>query len=193
MNLLINLDIPINLNNKKEVNNMAVLKNVPISWASITSPNTKYTHQWEIQATLTKEQAAKLLAESKEVNSKGIKIVKEDDGTLTYRFKRKVFRADGVTPNNQPVLVDAKGRKFTELLGNGSICNIQYGFASYDNAYGKGVVNDLKGVQVLTHVPYSSQDGSEFDMEEDGTDDGNFSDKTSKTSPSEDYDDEDFS
>jgi len=162
---------------------MAILRNVPVQWASVTKPNTMFEPCWEIQVTLTPEQAKELLAEAKAVNPKGIKIKNEDDGTKTFRFRRKVMKADGISENTPPVVCGPKGKddKFDKLIGNGSICNIQYGFAGYDNKFGKGVVSDLKGVQVMIHVPYGVQDGDEFnsanessEKEDNSYDDGDF-------------------
>jgi hypothetical protein len=162
---------------------MAILRNVPVQWASVIKPNTMFQPCWEIQVTLTPEQAKELVAESKAVQSKGVKVKNEDDGTKTFRFKRKVMKADGLSENNPPVVCGPGGKddKFDKLIGNGSICNIQYGFAAYDNKFGKGVVADLKGVQVIHHVPFGVSDGDEFGA-------------TDSTPPKKDesYDDGDF-
>lgn len=164
---------------------MSVLKNVRVRWASIQTPNTKFVPQWEVEAILTKEQATALLAEAKTVNPKGISIKKDEDGTLFYRFKRKVLRSDGVTENNPPVVVDIKGNPFKAKIGNDSICNIQYIFAPYANTFGKGVVADLKAVQVIQHIAFGGNDGDEFEFEEEAT-------TPSKSSKSkDDYDDDD--
>jgi len=140
---------------------------------------------WEIQVTLTPEQAKALQAEAKALNPKGIRIKNEDDGTKSFRFKRKVLKADGVSENNPPVVCGPGGKddKFDKLIGNGSICNIQYGLVGYDNKFGKGITTDLKGVQVLVHVPYGAQDGDEFGSADP--------DKTS-TEKDDSYDDGDF-
>ena len=165
---------------------MAILRNVPVMWASVQKPNLQFEPTWEIQVTLTPEQAKELQAEAKALNPKGIKIKNEDDGTKTFRFKRKVNRADGNGENNPPVVCGPGGKddKFDKLIGNGSICNVQYSLVKYDNPkFGKGITTDLKGVQVLIHVPYGSQDGDEFDSvddtsphkkEDDSYDDGDF-------------------
>lgn len=149
---------------------MTVLKNVIVSWANIQTPNTQFQPTWEIMAHLNKEQADELIAEAKKVSPKGIKIKKDDNGGLTYRFKRRVERADGNGDNDKPVVYGPKGKaggEFTEMVGNGSLCNIQYLFLAYDNKFGKGVTCDLKGVQVINHVPFGVQDGDEFESEED--------------------------
>lgn len=164
---------------------MAVLRNVPVKWAKVHQPNTSFEpHSWEIVAVLTQEQADALQKEAKELSPKGIKI-KEVDGNLEFRFRRKVERSDGAggtIQNNPPVVVGPKGPGdlFDKLIGNGSVCNIQYNFSAYENKFGKGVTVDLKGVQVLTHVPYGVADGAEFGeetVEATTTSDDSFNDE----------------
>lgn len=147
---------------------MSILKNVVVNWASVQDPNIQFEPAWELQAMLTKEQADELVAEAKKVSTKGIKIKKDDNGQLSYRFRRRVERADGKGDNEKPVVYGPTGKAggdFTEKVGNGSICNIQYLFLAYDNKFGKGVTCDLKGVQVLEHVKYGVSDGDEFNDE----------------------------
>lgn len=165
---------------------MAVLREVPVKWAKVHQPNLTFEpNSWEIVVVLTKEQADSLSKEALAVSPKGIKI-KEVDGNLEFRFRRKVERSDGkggVVENTPPVVVGPKGRGdvFTKNIGNGSICNVQYIFTGYDNKFGKGVTADLKGVQVLTHVPYGVEDGEEFGEE------------ATEARENEEFNDEDFS
>jgi hypothetical protein len=147
---------------------MAVLKKVPVQWASVITPSTQFDHQWEIQVELTKDQADALKEEAKAVHKKGIKI-KEEGGKFYFRFRRKVKRADG-TDNSAPVVIGPDGKPFTQLIGNGSICNVQYGFVAYKHAkFGEGVTNDLKGVRVIEHVPYGERDGDGLMDDDDDT------------------------
>lgn len=167
---------------------MALLENVVVNWANIQKPNIQFEPAWEIQATLSETQAKELLAEAKKINPKGIKIKKEDNGTLTYRFRRKVERADGAGDNPKPVVVDRDGRTpFDKLVGNGSVCTIQYQFLGYDNKFGKGVTCDLKGVQVIEHVPFGIQDGEEF-----GSVDSEFNKPAASKQEMNEFDDSDF-
>lgn len=149
---------------------MSILRKVKVSWASVQAPNVQFEPCWEIQVHLDGEQAAALQAEAKALHPKGIKIKKDDNGELTFRFRRKVMKADGLSENSKPAVVDAKNKPMTDLIGNGSTCNVQYSFVAYENKFGKGVTNDLKGVQVLDLVAYGVQDGGEFGVEdEEGT------------------------
>lgn len=162
---------------------MSVLKNVEVRWASVLKPNTKYTPRWEVELVMTAAQKEELNNEAKKVWPKGAKITQEGDSFI-YRVARKTVKKDG-SANPAPLVCGPKGKDdlFTQNIGNGSICNIQYGFAVYDNAFGKGLVSDLKGVQVMHHVPYGVQDGDEFEAVEDN----------SPKSDTEEFDDEDFS
>jgi hypothetical protein len=169
---------------------MSILRAVPVSWAAVQEPNVQFQPTWEVQVTLTKEQAEELVAEAKRSHPKGIKIAKDDNGVLTYRFKRRVERADGKGNNQPPVVYGPQGKEggpFLEKIGNGSICNIQYIFTPYDNKFGKGTTSDFKGIQVLEHVKYGIGDGDEFENESDQT-----SAKQEEATASNDYDEEDF-
>jgi hypothetical protein len=178
---------------------MPVLKRVEVRWASVHTPNTKFEPAYEIECLLSKEQALALKKESKELDpkGKGIKIKQdEDSGQLYIRFKRKVERPDG-TSNPKPVCVSKDGKTpFEKLVGNGSICNVQYSFVAYKNPkFGEGVTNDFKGLQVLEHVAYGEVDGECF-----GDEDSEFDSEDTVTAPTkskskpkaESFDDDDF-
>lgn len=164
---------------------MPILKNVPVQWASVINPSTQFEHQWEIQVELTKDQADQLKEEGKALHKKGIKI-KEENGKLFFRFRRKVKKPDG-TDNPAPVVIGPDGQPFDKLIGNGSICNVQYSLVAYKHAkFGEGVTNDLKGIRVIEHVPYGERDG-------DGLmdDDDSSGPKKSSHHSSNEYDDDD--
>lgn len=165
---------------------MSLLKNVTVNWASVLAPNTTFEpNAWEIQADLSEAQAKALVDEAKSLAPKGIKLKENPESKAAcYRFRRKTLKADG-TENTAPKVIDASGKPFTKKIGNGSVCNIQYAFAKYDNKFGKGVTCDLKGVQVIKHVPFGVEDGEEFEIVE--------SEDNSNTSTNNDsFDDDDF-
>ena len=149
---------------------MSVLSKVAVSWASVQEPNTQFEPAWEILCHLSKEQADALIKEAKAVHPKGIKIKKEEDGSLSIRFKRSVERKDGKGENKKPVVVDKKAKPFEDLIGNGSICNIEYSLVPWNNKFGSGITTDLKAVQVLELVPYGAKDGASFAPVEDDAD-----------------------
>ena len=165
---------------------MPVLKNVKVSWASVQKPNIMFEPAWEIQVHLSDEQAKDLQAEAKAILPKGIKIKVDDNGEKTFRFRRKVARADGQGENKPPVVCGMGGKDdvFEDLIGNGSICNVQYVLVKYDNPkFGKGITTDLKGVQVVHHVPFGVQDGDEF---------GSAAKESTSTKDDDSFDDGDF-
>ena len=142
---------------------MAKLNRVRVQWASVQAdnPNTTYDPRWEVEAILSSEQAAVFV-------DAGVK-VKEDDGVLSLRFKRKVSgdkKGGGTYTNKPPQVVDAAKAPFTDLIGNGSLCNIAYSLRDWDGFGAQGVAADLNAVQVLELVPYGGDQGAdEFDDE----------------------------
>lgn len=160
---------------------MAVLKKVPVKWAAVQAPNTTFDPCWSIDAVLTKEQAKALQAE-------GLSPKKDKDGDIILKLKRNVDRADG-TQNNPPRVIDAGKDRFTDLIGNGSICNIQYNIYEWKWKSKAGVSAGLVAVQVLDHVPYKGAE-DEFEVEEEfGGEKDELSDN-SNTSDDDDFDDD---
>lgn len=157
---------------------MAVLKNVPVMWAQVQKPSSKFEPAWEVRVLLTKEQAAALKAEAKAVHPKGIKVpLNEETNMYEYKFRRKVERVGG-GENQQPKIVDKFGKDFKSLIGNGSLCDVQYAFAPYNNVkFGQGVTNDLKAIKVNTLVPYGAVDGDEFEFDQSPDKGGDSSDE----------------
>jgi len=166
---------------------MAVLKNVKVKWASILEPNKTFEPVWTISCVLNDEQKKEILEQSKQVNSKGVKLKVDDDGDTIFRIQRKLYKSNG-DENNPPVCKsterdeNGKLKDFDKLIGNGSVCNVQYAFYEWENKFGKGVGADLKGVQVVEHVPYGIADGEEFEDLDDST----------STKSNDEFDDEDF-
>ena len=168
-----------------------------VEWASIQAPNTKFEPCWTIDVLIDAKQAKAYVAESKKVNSAGAKPKKEADGRYRIKIARDVSRSKGDGDNPAPVVRDKRNRNMTALVGNGSICKVQYRFYEWKNSYGTGVGADLKGVQVLELVEYGEPDGDEFADEdsdnefdnEEGTEDTPT--KASKPATPE-FDDDDF-
>jgi len=131
-------------------------------WASIKVPNTTFEPCWTIDLLIDKMTADSVLKESKKFNSKGLRMKKEEDGRFRIKIKRDVNRADGDGENKQPVLRDQRNRDFDELVGNGSTVLVHCSFFEWTWKNTNGVGADLKGVQVLKHVPYGEPDGDAF-------------------------------
>jgi hypothetical protein len=168
---------------------MAVLKGVEVMWACVQVPNTKFNSEgeWSIDVVkLTPEHVIQLQTDAKAADPKGCKIKNEDDGTKSFKFKRKCFRADKLTkepvPNDKPKVLDAQGNEVKTLVGNGSICDVQYAFVPYDNKFGKGVTTDLKAIKIISLVAFGAADGDEFE----------FNTPTEQPKASNEYDDGDF-
>ena len=131
-----------------------LLKKVRCQWASIIEPNTKFEPVYEIEALLDDKQAAELAAI-------GFKIKTQEDGTPSYRFK---CRTHGSKKNGEkydkakPRCVDASREPFEELIGNGSLVNIQYEVKKGTFAGTPYCRGELQAVQVLEHVPFGGDD-----------------------------------
>jgi len=140
-----------------------LLKNVKVRWASVTEPNTKFEPCWEVEAILSSEQAAELA-------DKQLTIKKDDEGNPIHRFKRKCQgtkrdggKFDKVAPR---VFNAAKGDWDGGLIGNGSVCNIQYDIISPTFMNQTFIKSDLVGIQVLEHVSFGE---AVDEFEDEGT------------------------
>jgi len=137
-------------------------------WASVQAPNDKFPPpRYTLDLVVDEETAAKLRAE-------GLKVEEKEGQGLTLKVKRNQFRKDG-TLNRKPNVVDSAKQPFEDLIGNGSLVNVQYN--AYDWAFGgkKGRSADLVGVQVLEHVPFSGS-SDEFEALAESPD-GEFDDE----------------
>lgn len=149
-------------------------------WASVQAPNTKYDPVYQIDLVIEDAQVAG-------AKKAGLKVKKTDDGNV-IRFRRNQFRATG-EENKKPVVVDATNRPMADLVGNGSLVNVQFTVFEYDNKFGKGTGSDLQGVQVLELVTYGGQDGDEFEVEAEDNEFANEG-KPKAPAPTADFDDD---
>ncbi len=115
-------------------------------WAFTKNPDTKFDPQWRITLQLDDEEVKKLKAA-------GLKPKRNDDDVYEYKFYRKVDRKSG-GKNPAPRVVDANKNPFDELIGNGSLVNVQFVPFSWEFKGKKGMSADLVAVQVLNLVPY---------------------------------------
>lgn len=170
---------------------MSVLKNVKVEWASIQECDRKFQPVYRVDCIVSDEQMDEIQEAAKKLSSKGIKFRKNDNGDNVFRVKRNEMRADG-SLNKKPVCkgtvkseLTGQLEDITALVGNGSLCNVQYNLYAWENSFGSGVNADFNGMQVLDLVSYGAADGDEFGEEEGST-------SSSKPS-SPDFDDDDFS
>jgi len=63
-------------------------------------------------------------------------------------------------PAHKPEVVDAEGKPFEEMIGNGSNVTIKIETYPYDNEYGKGNGHRLLAVKVNKHVKYEKEEGT---------------------------------
>jgi len=136
-------------------------------WASVQAPNDKFPPPvYCVDLEIDEANAATLRAE-------GITI-KEKEGILTVKAKRKQFRKDG-TLNTKPNCVDAQKRPFEALIGNGSLVNLQVNVFDWEFAGKTGKSLDFVGIQVLDLVEFSGT-SDEFEASDVAPDvnDGDF-------------------
>lgn len=118
-------------------------------WASIQSPNMRFTPQYQIDLAISDKSAETL----KDLGAK----IKDKDYGKVVAFKRKVTKKDE-TPAEKPYLIDKDGNPLNSLIGNGSEVIVEFGRYEWSNTFGSGIGFDLRGVQVLELVPYNEED-----------------------------------
>ena len=122
--------------------------NRPVKWAALTQPDTRYESCWKMDIILTKEQADAL-------TEAGFKVKTDKDGDLILRAKKKTHRKNG-EQMSAPRVVGRDGvTPFTEMLGNGTICNVNL-YCKYVEVQGTTYLPArLNEVQVVKHIPYA--------------------------------------
>ena len=88
---------------------------------------------------------------------------KGDERGDFVHIRQKVSRRDG-TQNDAPVVLDGQKKPFKELVGNGSIANVQYTPFEWSMNGKSGVSPILKRVQIVEHVPYAGGNAEDFDV-----------------------------
>ena len=123
------------------------LANVPVKWASLLKPDTRFEPCYKVDLILTKDQAERMAAV-------GFKVRTDKDGDKVLRVKKKTMTKSG-TPMEAPSCVGPDGETiFTERIGNGSVLNVSI-FAKYIEVSGTTYLPAyLNGVQVVEHVAY---------------------------------------
>jgi len=128
-------------------------------WCSVQAPNDKFPPPVYCTDLIIDEANAETL------RALGVK-VKDTDGVLSVKAKRKQFRKDG-TLNTKPNCVDANKKPFEDLIGNGSLVNLQVNVFDWEFAGNTGKSLDFVGIQVLELVPFA---GNEDEFEAASTD-----------------------
>lgn len=136
---------------------MAVIRG-KVQWASVLEdfPNTHFEPKWSIDVILDAE--SKKLVESLGL---GDKIKQNKDGDDAISIGRKCETSKG-TKRPAPKVIGKNGVAFTEPIGNGSVCRVQFRADEWEYGKKSGIRADLQGVLVEEHVPYAGGDGSEL-------------------------------
>lgn len=128
----------------------------------IKNPYTQHDPDGEFKANLIVDPddggVTEFLTEIKAASNGGhLPYTKNDDGTVTVKFKSKY----------RPKVADAHGHYYDEedvpMVGNGSKIRIAYNMKPWEFGGKNGVKLYLQGVQILDLIPY---EGSMFDAEE---------------------------
>jgi hypothetical protein len=126
-----------------------VLRNVKVKWAWLDPdrPDTKYEHCWRVDIILDDETEAIL-------KSSGFNVKVDKDGDTIYRAKKKCKTRAGKS-QRAPEVFSLDGRtRFTEIIGNGSTCNVEI-FGKYHEVAGETHLSGyLNKIQVVDHIPY---------------------------------------
>ena len=128
-----------------------VLSGVPVKWAYLFDPDTKYEPKWSVDAYLSEEDAT-------EMKSLGFNIKDSPDGPLIKLTKKCTTKAGKKLAPPKVVGLDPRV-PFTQEVGNGSVCNVMV-YAVYRTVNGNEILCAyLEGVQVVDHVEYSGSGG----------------------------------
>lgn len=131
-----------------------ILENVKVLWAKLgDNADTKYMSdekQWSIEAILTDDQAMEWM-------ESGVKPqVKVKDGVKSVSLRKDCVWKKSGDPKKAPIVVDQFGDPIDPLIvGNDSVCNIQYSVRDWEFQGTKGKSAELVAVQVLELVEYT--------------------------------------
>jgi hypothetical protein len=128
-----------------------------VYWASIQAPNTTYEPEWGLDMLVDDNNRKAFEADGVDIKNKG-----DERGDFVH-IRQKVSRRDG-TQNDAPVVMDGQKKPFKELVGNGSIANVQYTPFEWSMNGKAGVSPILKRVQIVEHVPYAGGNAEDFDV-----------------------------
>jgi len=149
-----------------------ILENTKVAWAKLgDNAGTKYMSEekeWSIDCLLSTEQA-KVWTDS------GVKpAVKNKDGSNFVKLKKDCVWRNSGDPKKPPMVVDSFGDAMDPtIIGNDSVCNIQYSVRDWNSQGQKGKSAELIAVQVVVLNEYTGagSDSVEF----------SFSEKSEKT------------
>lgn len=145
-----------------------MISNARVKWAKVFEPDNQYPPaKWSIEVYPCDDDLAELRKASEaiqaQVRAENPKTcpspkplnLREKDGEVMFQAKRNVQATSG-KENGPPRVVGLNKQPFTELIGNGSVCNVIVQLFGY-NGFGGGVTAFLEAVQVVNHVPYKDK------------------------------------
>ena len=143
--------------------------NVKVMWAKLQEDNPEAPYQgegvsnWTIQAVLDDAQADKyketdLFPKFKRNQEHDLVL---EDGLRQVKLKKSATFGVGGKPKRPVVVVDEFGNKFTDLIGNGSVCNIQCSAHVWTRDGKQNTSLELQAVQVVDLVEYVEGEGGD--------------------------------
>lgn len=144
-----------------------ILENTKVLWPKLgDNAGTKYMSdekEWSIDCLLSPEQA-------KSWEDSGVKpAVKDKDGLTFIKLKKDCVWRNSGDPKKPPMVVDKFGDVMDPLIiGNDSVCNVQYSVRDWEFQGQKGKSAELIAVQVVDLNEYSgaASDSVEFSFSE---------------------------
>jgi len=140
-----------------------ILNNVRIKWARLgDNPGTKFASEeteWSVDCQLTEEQSKDWVAKGYAMKERFDK----EDETPFCKIKRNThfMKKNPITGDmdkmeiSQPFVKDKYGDDMDHsIIGNGSVCNVQYMERPWEYSGRKGITATLVGVQVMELVEY---------------------------------------
>jgi len=151
---------------------MPVLSNVKVNWAKVQEPerHAEYGDSWSVEVVLDAAKVQQLTNDGLDAKiDDQIGKDKTPTGAKIIRLKRKTTgnrKTGGTFEKQQPKCVDSVKQPFTDLIGNGSVCNVAYNVVKSNF----GISADFAGIQVLELVSYggSKDAADEFESVEGG-------------------------
>lgn len=118
-------------------------------WAKVYKPDEKYG-KYSIDVKVD---------DLPKFKSLGVK-ASDRDGWVTFRRdpEGKAWKDGKQIIAGKPLVVDAEGKPFDEIIGNGSEVTVKVETYTYDNKFGKGVAMRLESVRVDKHKPYVKEE-----------------------------------
>jgi hypothetical protein len=143
--------------------------NVKVMWTKLQADKPEAPYQgegvsnWTVQAVLDDAQAEKyketgLFPKFKRNQEHDLVL---EDGLRQVKLKKSATFGVGGKPKRPVVVVDEYGNKVTDLIGNGSVCNIQCSAHVWTRDGKTNTSLELQAVQVMELVEYVEGEGGD--------------------------------